>query len=45
MRNDHNILYPLQYVFRDKRSCETQLLGFVQDLVNNVHDGFAKLTF
>ena len=35
----HNILYSLQHGFRDKRSCETQLLGFVNDLVNSMHSG------
>jgi len=37
--NNHHILYPLQHGFRDKRSCETQLLGFINDIVNNMHDG------
>lgn len=38
---DHHTLYTqaLQHGFRDKRSYETQLLGFVLDLVNNTHDG------
>ena len=27
--NKHNILYNLQFGFRENRSCETQLLGFV----------------
>jgi hypothetical protein len=34
--NRHNLLYDLQYGFREKRSCETQLLGFVDDLMNNM---------
>ena len=37
--NDNHIHYPLQHGFRGKRSSETQLLGFAQDLVNNMHDG------
>ena len=37
--DNHNILYPLQHGFRDRRSCETQLLGFVNDLVNTMHTG------
>ena len=28
----NNILYPLQHGFRDKRSCETQLIEFVHDI-------------
>ena len=35
----HNILYKLQHGFRDKRSCETQLLEFIQDVANNMQDG------
>ena len=34
-----NILYPLQHGFREKRSCETQLLEFTQDIVNNMQEG------
>ena len=30
--NRHNILYDLQHGFRQKRSCETQLLQLVEDL-------------
>ena len=30
--NQHNILYDLQHGFRQKRSCETQLLQLVEDL-------------
>ncbi|KAL9985425.1 hypothetical protein ACROYT_G007837 [Oculina patagonica] len=37
--DNHNILYLLQHGFRDRRSCETQLLGFVNDLVNTMHAG------
>ena len=28
-----------QHGFRDRRSCETQLLEFVQDIVTNMQDG------
>jgi len=35
----HNILYDLQHGFRDKRSCESQLLGFIDDLVNWMQNG------
>jgi hypothetical protein len=34
--NRHDLLYDLQYGFREKRSCETQLLGFVDDLMKNM---------
>ena len=34
--DSHNILFPLQYGFRQNRSCELQLLGFVSDLQNNL---------
>ena len=34
-----NILYPLQHGFRRKRSCETQLLEFVDDVSKNLQDG------
>ena len=37
--DNHNILYPLQHGFRNRRSCETQLLGFVNDLINTMHAG------
>ena len=37
--DNHNILYPLQHGFIDRRSCETQLLGFVSDLVNTMYTG------
>ena len=30
--NKHNILYKLQHGFREKRSCETQLIQLVEDL-------------
>ena len=35
----NNILYRLQYGFREKWSCETQLLEFVHDLVCNMQNG------
>ena len=35
----HNILYDLQHGFRDKRSCESQLIGFIDDVVNAIHGG------
>ena len=35
--NIHNILYALQHGFRDKRSCETQLLALVQELASGVN--------
>ena len=34
----HNILYPLQFGFRSGRSCETQLTGFISDLLNSMHN-------
>ena len=34
----NNILYKLQHGFRAKRSTETQLLTFVQDLYKNLRD-------
>ena len=30
--NQHNVLYNLQHGFRERRSCETQLLQLVEDL-------------
>ena len=35
----HNIIYPLQHGFREKRSCETQLKGFVHDIAFSIHKG------
>ena len=35
----NNILYPLQHGFRRGRSCETQLLEFVDDLSSSLQDG------
>ena len=37
--SDMNILYNLQHGFRSKLSCETQLIEFVDDLVNNMSKG------
>jgi hypothetical protein len=34
--DNHDILYPLQHGFRKHRSCETQLLEFVDDITNNL---------
>ena len=34
---DSNILYDLQHGFRSSRSCETQLISFVQDLAQSVN--------
>ncbi len=36
---DQEILYDLQHGFRERRSCETQLLEFVSDITNNMKDG------
>ena len=36
---EHNILSDMQHGFRDKRSCETQLIGFVDDLARSVDKG------
>ena len=35
----HNILYPLQHGFREKRSCESQLIEFVHDIAFNMQKG------
>jgi hypothetical protein len=35
----HNILYPLQHGFRTGRSCETQLLEFIDDITLNMENG------
>lgn len=37
--NSNNILYDLQHGFRSKLSCETQLIEFVNDIVNNMQKG------
>jgi hypothetical protein len=34
--DNHNILYPLQHGFRKNRSCETQLLEFIDDVTKNM---------
>ncbi len=36
---ENDILYELQHGFRDSRSCETQLIEFVGDVVNNIQRG------
>ena len=35
----NNILYDLQHGFREKRSCETQLIMLVDELANNIQQG------
>jgi hypothetical protein len=35
----HNILYPLQHGFRTGRSCETQLLEYIDDVTLNMENG------
>ena len=35
----HNILCPLQHGFREKRSCETQLIEFIHDIAFNMQKG------
>ena len=37
--NQNNILYDLQHGFRDRRSCETQLLQLIEDLARNMTEG------
>ena len=37
--NLNNILYDLQHGFREKRSCETQLIQLVEDLARNLISG------
>ena len=37
--DNHNILYPLQHGFRRGRSCETQLLEFIDDVSLNMENG------
>ena len=34
----HDILYPLQHGFRKFRSCETQLLEFIDDVTKNIEN-------
>ena len=35
---NHNIMYPLQHGFRKNRSCETQLLEFIDDVTQNMEN-------
>ena len=35
---NNNILYPLQHGFRRGRSCETQLIEFIDDLSKNLEN-------
>ena len=35
----HTILYPFQHGFREKHSCETQLIEFVHDTAFNMQTG------
>ena len=35
----HNILSNCQHGFRQKRSCETQLIGFIDKLARNMQSG------
>ena len=37
--SNHGLLYKLQHRFRDQRSCETQLLEFIQDVTNSMQQG------
>ena len=37
--NNHNILYELQHGFREKRSCETQLIMLIHELLQNMQKG------
>ena len=37
--NNHNILYELQHGFREKRSCETQLIMLTHELLQNMQKG------
>jgi hypothetical protein len=37
--DNHNLLYPLQYGFRSKFSCETQLLTFTQEIFDSMASG------
>ena len=36
---DNNILYPLQHGFRRSRSCESQVIEFIDDLTSNLDKG------
>ena len=35
----HNILCPQQHRFRSQRSCENQLIGFTQEIVDSLDQG------
>ncbi len=35
----HGMLYRFQHGFRSLRSCETQLVEFITDVTNNMHNG------
>ena len=35
----YNILYPLQHGFRARRSCETQLIDMINNIVSNMQQG------
>ena len=37
--SQHSLLYSLQHGFRDRRSCETQLLEFQADILKNLQTG------
>ena len=37
--NQHNVLYDLQHGFRERRSCETQLIQLVEDLGRQIVTG------
>ena len=37
--NENNILYDLQHGFRERRSCETQLIEFTADIISNMQQG------
>jgi hypothetical protein len=37
--DNHNLLYPLQYGFRSKLSCEIQLLTFTQEIFDSMASG------
>jgi len=43
--NKYNILYQLQHGFRARRSCETQLIDLVNDMVNNMQTGLQTNVF
>ena len=36
---EHNLLYTLQHGFRAERSCETQLISFIDDVSKNLEKG------